>query len=147
DANRPITSITYNGVNLTKIRADADDTQDITTELWYLVNPASGAHNVTVNFTGNITNTSVGMAASFTGVDPTIPIDSTGTSSGSSNTQATGNITTASDSAWVVDVIYDKNDTGFSSVGVSQSSRTMVVTGPSSDSQGMSTRGPVSPPG
>ena len=64
--DRPVTGITYNGAALTKIRSDTIGL--ITSELWYLLNPDTGAHNIIVSYTGLNTDAQAG-GISLTGVD------------------------------------------------------------------------------
>ena len=45
DANLPITTATYNGVALTKLRSDTNN-NDIRSEIWYLVDPPVGTYNL-----------------------------------------------------------------------------------------------------
>lgn len=78
----PATGVTYNGVALTFIRADSGtgtNTGGIyRNELWYLIAPATGAHNVIVTFTGDTSSTNgrVALAAvSLTEVDQSNPIN------------------------------------------------------------------------
>lgn len=63
-ADTVVTGITYNAVALTKI--DAQNVDDGITlnraDLWYLLAPATGAHNVVVSWAGNVNG---GQAASL----------------------------------------------------------------------------------
>jgi hypothetical protein len=68
-----ITSITYNGVGLTKVleRNCNDPNTDGYTSIWILINPDSGAHDVVVTLAGTY-DLECG-STSFTGVDQTTP--------------------------------------------------------------------------
>lgn len=67
-----VSGITYNGVALTKIRSDTTGTYS--TELWYLVNPATGTNSIAVTLSGALTSISEGF--SLNGVDQIAPISS-----------------------------------------------------------------------
>jgi hypothetical protein len=95
-----VTSITYNGVNLTKIR---NDTQGVyNSELWYLVAPATGTNTVTVTLNASLT--SIAVSVSFTGVAQTGSISSNAASTGS-GAICQNNITTIEANDWCISVI------------------------------------------
>lgn len=48
-----VTSVTYNGVGATRIAQSPRSANDDRAEIWRLVNPAAGAHNVVVTFSGS----------------------------------------------------------------------------------------------
>lgn len=85
--NNSSTGVSYDGMALTKIiqtTIPADGSER--TEIWYLVNPPSGTHNVSTTFSSAFTAGQDG-SYSFFGVSQTNPIDATGTFSiGSGNT-------------------------------------------------------------
>lgn len=60
-----VNSITYNGVNMTRIGGISDVSPDQGVEQWALSNPASGAHDIVATLSG--TTSIVGGAVSFTG--------------------------------------------------------------------------------
>jgi len=66
-----VSSITYNSVGLTFIRADTNGS--IRTELWRLIAPTVGSNSVSITLSGALT--SVSHALSYSGVDQTTPID------------------------------------------------------------------------
>lgn len=79
-----IVSITYNGVALTKV--DDQDSTGVHVEMWYLVAPATGAHNIVITHDGTFTTSwCLGIAKSFTGVDQTSPIVTSGKASDTGN--------------------------------------------------------------
>lgn len=101
-----VTSITFGGVSLTKVRSDVSASTTVRTEKWGLIAPASGAHTVSVTL--NTANVSGSTAASYNNVDQVIPIDAqnggtdiTGAGGGSS----TISTTTVTSGAWLTDVI------------------------------------------
>lgn len=71
-----VTTVSYNGVNLTQLYKDVADT---ITKLWvgYLQNPATGSHDITVNFTGGVSAFRTGVV-SLTGVNSANPIGGSG---------------------------------------------------------------------
>jgi hypothetical protein len=86
------TSVSYNGAALTFAGASTNGT--VRSELWYLVAPTSGVHNVVVTAPNADAVTATSM--SFTGVDQTTPLGSTvsaigtGTTTSVSTTSAVG---------------------------------------------------------
>jgi len=85
DKNEYVTSVTYNGVNLTKVgsRSNSDNSR---AEIWQLTENdglALGAHNVVIRFNENIDEDAVAGVTTFTGVDQTTPLGPVATSAGS----------------------------------------------------------------
>jgi RHS repeat-associated protein len=76
-----ISSATYGGVALTKAASSAS--VNMNSELWYLVNPPSGANTMSVTVTGATDAIKLG-AADYTGVAQTSPVDATTTTTGTS---------------------------------------------------------------
>ncbi len=66
------TTVTYNGASLTLAGAAVNGT--VRSELWYLVAPAAGAHNIVV--TTSAANVVAATSMSFSGVDQTTPLGS-----------------------------------------------------------------------
>ncbi len=71
-----VSGITYNGVALTLAGVHHDSTNVRRVEMWYLIGPATGNHNVVVteNVPGAGTIGTVVGATTFTGADQTTPI-------------------------------------------------------------------------
>jgi hypothetical protein len=105
DSSVTINGVTYGGVAMTFIgRRHSGDSNAGYTELWVLVNPATGAQNVVVTYTDA---GSIGLATieegsvSFTDVDQTTPYDGYVTAAGNSAapsltiSSAVGNMTLA----------------------------------------------------
>ncbi|HZR66755.1 MAG TPA: C25 family cysteine peptidase [Terriglobales bacterium] len=72
-----VSGITYNGVALTRAGVQNDSSNAVRTEIWYLINPGTGTHNVVVTENiGGILSTigTVAGATTFTGADQTTPI-------------------------------------------------------------------------
>ncbi len=75
--NASVTSVTWNGVGLILLGAHEDAASTRRIEMWYLLNPGTGTHNViaTVNTTSVNEGVVVGVTT-FTGVDQTVPLGS-----------------------------------------------------------------------
>jgi hypothetical protein len=80
-----VTSVTWNGISLTKI-TDVSNSTSIRTELWKLVAPAAGTANVVVNVTGSPNQDTFLTAGviSFTGVDQSYSYGTAVTATGNS---------------------------------------------------------------
>ena len=74
--------------------------------MWYLINPASGAHNVVVSASG--TSLIGGMAVSYTGAKQSAQPDAFATNSSSGATSITTSVTTVANNCWTV--LYSKID-------------------------------------
>ena len=98
--NTSVSTITYNGVALTLIGSHNDSSNARRTEMWRLVNPPTGTHNVVVSvtITGGATIGTVAGATTFTGVDQNSPIRTyaSNDSNGTAGTNAFVNVASAS---------------------------------------------------
>jgi RHS repeat-associated protein len=93
-----VTSASYNGVAMTKatnIRKDGMES-----EIWYVVNPASGAHTLSVTVTGATDSIKL-SASTFTGVDQTTPYVASNTATGESGNPSVSRTTTVANSLLV----------------------------------------------
>jgi photosystem II stability/assembly factor-like uncharacterized protein len=101
--NVPITSVTYGGLPLSKIRHDTFGI-DVRSELWYLVGPPVGTQNVTLHL-ASAQNVIAG-ATSWTNVDQTSPVGNHegANHGGTAGTTATVQVASAADQV-VVDVV------------------------------------------
>lgn len=95
-----VTSVTYNGVALTRIKYV--NPSYIKTSLWYLINPATGAHNVVVS--SNTNNAILGISVSYTGAGQTQPnlVSNAVSDSVSGEASMETNINTLTDNSWVI---------------------------------------------
>lgn len=94
------TSVTYNGVALTKIRADLK--VSFYSELWYLVNPATGSNTVEVTW-ASASLQSVANATSYTNVHQASPIEGSISTNGQINgAQPSIAVTTVADNDWII---------------------------------------------
>src|ERR1035437_2373668 len=104
-ANVPISTVTYNLVSMTKIRDDVSAGNDVSSALYYLLNPASGANSVIVTAIGNVKVMAV--SSSWSGVAQSGQPDAqagteTANNSSSAPSQA---ITTVANNSLIVDAI------------------------------------------
>lgn len=105
-----ITSVTYNGTNLTQIanQNGAAGRNDRAVDSWRLVAPATGSHNVVV--TASASTVLRYSAASYSGVDQTTPENGTTTGdSGGTATSYSVAITTTADNCWMASMSKDRN--------------------------------------
>ena len=113
-----VSAVTYNGVGLTRIATDGPTSPAIQGDLWYLVNPATGANTVSVTFAGGTPTRVVAHSISFTGVDQATPIGTAAHANGSSTTPSA----TVSSAAGelVVDALCWNSNVATASVGAGQ---------------------------
>jgi hypothetical protein len=134
-----ITAITYNGTALTKLLDQGSGTIDA--ELWYLINPSTGAgYNVTV--TSNNMNTQFqGTSVSFTNAHQTAASLFAPTNTGSGSSTNGANITNGvvSSNQMVIDNLAF-SQTGFSAVNSTLDLQTLSKLGLSSVWGGCQTR-------
>lgn len=94
-----ITGVTYNGVAMTSLGTYTYGLRG--GQLWYLLNPASGANTVSISHTGAVFT--IGVAASYTGVkqsgQPDAAINTQTTASG---TSLTATVTVTATGSWLV---------------------------------------------
>jgi hypothetical protein len=101
-----VTALTIGGVAATKLRADVSASGTIRTEIWYLVNPATGVNAVAVTL--NTASVSGASADSLFNVETGSPVDAqsggTGTT-GAGGGSASISTTTITAGSWIVDVV------------------------------------------
>jgi len=102
-----VTGVTYAGTALTKLQiSEYTAATPVKGELWYLVNPTSGANNVIVSTVGTTSFLDAG-ASSFSGVDQAMPIvNSIGNNAAGDDPSLS--VETIVDNAWTIDAIYHK---------------------------------------
>ena len=96
-----ITGVTYNSVAMTLIATSAGVASAGISQLWYLINPASGANTVTVTRTATA-NRLVGGSSSYTGAKQSGQPDANTTEAVSSVTSNAVTVTTIADNCWTV---------------------------------------------
>lgn len=96
-----VTGVTYNSVAMTQgVKVGRLSDSATFTYLYYLANPASGAHNITVSMSASETF-GVVCGASYTGTTTVAP-EATDTDRTSSGTSCTTTLTTITDNDWLV---------------------------------------------
>lgn len=91
--------VTYNGVAMTKIGSNFTLVDRIL-NLWYLANPASGANNISVTFTGGFMRVA---AASYTGMAQSGQPEAQGQTTNTS-TSISQSVTVATANAWLIGI-------------------------------------------
>ena len=118
---KTITGVTYAGTALTFVGGVTS--VNWRTEQWKLSNPASGANNVVVTFSGTATNYSVSGAVSFTGAHQTTA-SLTGTQATASGTTADPSVAVSSATGEiVVDTMAWEGEVATYTVGAGQTQR------------------------
>lgn len=114
-----VTSVTYAGVAMTATAASPlRSNQSLI--LYYLAAPASGANNIVLTLSSNVSEIH-GIAASYTGAAQTGLPDSSVTESAGSGTSATLTTTTVANNAWMVGLFRnDSTGNGSASTGTTQ---------------------------
>ncbi len=98
--DRSVTSVRYNGINLTRA-GFASNSDEARAEIWYLLAPPSGTFNVVVNLSGEA-DVVIG-AATFTGVHQTTPLGTLVGRTGDSSTPSAPVSSAAGE--WVFDTM------------------------------------------
>ncbi|MFT5324549.1 MAG: hypothetical protein ACI8P0_002411, partial [Planctomycetaceae bacterium] len=89
-SDESVDKVTYNGHFLTHV-GSVENVENVT-EIWALVNPDLGTHNVVITFTGTTDGNTAGVM-SFTGVDQSTPL---GTFASNSGNGGSGSVTVGS---------------------------------------------------
>jgi prepilin-type N-terminal cleavage/methylation domain-containing protein len=71
--NETVTSVIYNGTSLTKV-GEINNSNDARTEIWSLIAPDTGTHNVVITFSATLNQEAVAGVVTFNGVDQTAPL-------------------------------------------------------------------------
>ena len=133
-----VSSVTYGGVPLTRLRRDHNGVDGVYAEVWYRLAPAAGTQNIVVTLPTGVERLYSGALA-FSGVDQSNPVDAqTGSVVTGTHGSHADTVTTVTNNAWLVDAM---SALGPLTPGASQTARW------SGGAQGVSTRGPISPPG
>lgn len=93
-----LTSVTYAGVGMTRLGSAFSVGSNTYNEMWYLVNPATGANNVVINSANGGCAVLSGIATSWTDVDQVDPFGAVATTlssnvAGSYTTSVSGTVT------------------------------------------------------
>jgi len=117
--------VTYAGQALTQLGFQNAPGNGDRIEMWYLLTPPSGTANIVATISGSVDV--VGGAVSFTGVDPSAPLGTFVSATGS-GTSATVTVSTAN--GWlVVDTLSADGDAISQSPGAGQTARWNTGTG------------------
>ena len=98
-SKRTVSTITYNGVALTKVRSD-DNGVSFRTEIWYLINPATGSNTVSVTM-GSFVLEVWGFATSLTGAKQSSQPDAHNGNFGATNSSSVS-VTTIANNSWII---------------------------------------------
>lgn len=141
-----ISSVTYNGVGLT--RAGTDGFASSRLDLWYLISPATGTHDIVIT-SSNFETDLHGCAASYTGAAQSGVPDATGVGGNVVVTSATVSTTTSADNCWVILAAIDGYNNLDIVAGTGSTLRnTQGGGGPGERSAGiLDSNGPVTPAG
>ncbi len=119
DSSDLVTGVTYNSVSMTRVGTDLA-TGSFRVYLYYLINPASGTHDVVVSMSA-ASFTKV-AATSYTGALQSGQPDSSGSNHASAATTMTTSTTVVAANSWVVGFIGNDNNNALSaSTGVNAS--------------------------
>jgi hypothetical protein len=143
-----VSSVTYNGIPLTPIGAQANGNQT-RVELWYLLNPPTGNLSVNVTLAPGNKVRMVGGSVSFTGVNQTTPLGSSNFNSGGGAT-ASVSVTTTVNNAWIMDTVASTSNLTMTPAPAGRTQHWNRHSGGNPGSRvygGGSTFGPQSPPG
>ena len=119
-------TVTYNGVSLTKKVGVGTGTSQMKASLWYLLNPPSGAHTAQVTLSGTVgTDGAAGGAISLSGVDQTTPMPTTNSKAGTGTPSQS--ITTTNANSWTVDAMSFDSASTKTTTGSGQTRRWAVA--------------------
>ena len=120
-SNHP-SAITYNAVGMTKLDDVTTLSPQITVQLWYLIDPATGSNSISVTHAG--TPEIAGGAMSFTGVHQVSPF---GTQVKTSGDAGSGSVNVSSAAGQLVVDVFAREDDEAITVGAGQTERVNIV--------------------
>lgn len=148
-ASLTISTVKYNGVDLSLIRSDQysdADAGQLRTEIWGIKAPSSGANNVVVTFGGTVSFTVVDIIT-LDGVNQTNITEAVGGGNSINQSSPISNsATTVSKNAWLLDALYTKTADTLTK-GANQTQDSQVSTNTAGDMTATSHQGPVASPG
>lgn len=98
----PITTVTYNGVSMTKQGQQLALTTDNFASIWYLLAPATGSHAILASTAGGNIWEASGCSTSYTGVKQTGFPDASASSTYSSGTAPSISVTPIASGTWLI---------------------------------------------
>lgn len=149
-ATQTVSTVTFNGVSCSLIRADNYSDVDagrLRTEIWGVAvgTLAAGSYNAVVTWGGTITR-GVVEVSSYVGVDQTNITEATGGGNAIGQASPISNsVTTATANAYLIDCVYSKTG-GALTVGSNQTQDANVGVNAGGDQVAMSREGPVATP-
>jgi hypothetical protein len=99
-SNDKVSGVTYNGVSMTRLYSRTDNTNSNRFYMYYLINPASGTHNIVVLF--NTSTLASALASSYTGVKQTSPVEAYGSNASGSSNPFVVSATVTTEESWLV---------------------------------------------
>ena len=114
-------TVTYNGVSMTQINTNNPVGTPNRVTMFRLVNPATGANTIAVDFSDSSTYQAIGGGISLRNADISSPDDGTNTATGES-TAASVSVNTSNNNSMVIDCCMSQ-DSGLLTVGSGQTSR------------------------
>lgn len=139
NVNATTSSPTYNGVAMTQA---ATFTGNAKVQVWYLVNPATGSHTVSIpTNAGGGANVVTAETVSLTGVSQTSPIGATGTGTTASGSSISASVTTTTPNSYLVDSAstFSSGSPSLTATGTNQTSRNGITYSSSNNISGQST--------
>ena len=104
-----VSGVTYNGVAMTRVGyAGNSGSQSVASYMYYLLNPATGAHNIVVSVPSNSTNIT-GDAISYTGVLQSGQPDSYAVNNTSTGTTLDLTTTVVATGCWLISTYWNAN--------------------------------------
>lgn len=143
-------AVTYNGVSMTRIRHDDNGAGNSRgSEIWYLINPATGTHAVDITISQDVGGGSYtgsdAHAVSFTGAKQSGVPDSQNGEGEAAATSHTTPTTTVANNSWIVSMFNGGSDDGATPTSPMVASSVTNNTGNHTGALGY--QGPVSPAG
>ncbi|MCP4857295.1 MAG: DUF4347 domain-containing protein, partial [Fuerstiella sp.] len=115
DKGDSVSSVTYNGTSLTLVGArDNSDTATARVEIWKLVAPVTGTHNVVVNISGTSHEGATIGVMTFTGVNQTTAVGSFASAQGDSSSPSATVSSAADEIVFGVAAFDDSSNWNFS---------------------------------
>lgn len=118
-----VTGVTYNGVSMTQVTTEALSASAHAT-MYYLVNPDSGTHTVSVAHSLTGSTNIVISATSLEGVDQSTPLDASNKAAASSTGPMSTAVTTTVDDCWVIDSCSMRTQAGETATMTAATNRT-----------------------
>lgn len=116
-AGGTISTVTYAGVSMTASQVGANGTTS-----YYLINPATGANNLVVTWSGGAIACGI---VSYTGAKQSSQPDNSGATTASSSTSVTNTLTSVADNCWHTMFVWNDSQGSNISAGTGTTKRTV----------------------